>query len=128
MNKELTSYIITLGMAASVLIGLDIAIHYIKPEMHPFQFGSGIIVLMFLVYAFSFSYLLKIHAKEPKKFINAYMAFSGIRIMTLAILVVVIFVLAKAYMKEAAIILMASYLLFTIVEWKFSKNMLKGQD
>lgn len=127
MNKELSSYIITLGMAASVLIGLDIAIHYIMPEIHPFQFGSGIIVLMFLVYALSFSYLLKIHTKEPKKFINAYMAFSGIRIMTLAILVVVVFVLAKAYMKEVAIILMASYLLFTIVEWKFSKNMLKGQ-
>ena len=125
MNKELSSFIITLGMVASVLILADLGIHTFLPDVHPFAYGSLIIVLMFLVYLVSHIYLLKISEKEPKKFINAYMAFSGIKLMILAILIVVIFVAFKPFMKESAVIMMLTYILFTWVEWSFSKKLLK---
>lgn len=124
MNKELSSFIITLGMAASVLILADIGLNAFMPELHPFKYGSLIIVLMFLVYVVSHVFLLRISEKEPKKFINAYMAFSGIKLMVLAILIVIIFMAYKEYMKESAVIMILSYILFTWVEWSYSKKIL----
>lgn len=106
----------------------DGLLHYIKPELHPFRWGGLIIGAMLLLYLVSHAYARRIAQKEPKKFVTAFMAFSGIKLLVLALLVVLAFVLDKEHRKESAIIIISSYLVFTLIDWRFSKDFLRGAN
>lgn len=124
MNKELSSYIITLGMFASILILVDIGLNMMMPTLHPFKFGSILIVFMFLVYVLSHYLMLTISNKQPQNFINLYMGLTGARLMVLSMIILVVFMAFKENRIEAAITVGICYILFSVVEWRFTKGLI----
>lgn len=128
MKNSAMPFIRTISIAASLLIAADLGLHYLKPELHPFQWGGPIIAGMLLLYIIAHLYARQLAAREPKKFVTAFMAFSGLKLLVLALLTVMVFLLDREHMKESAVIIMVSYLVFTLIDWRYSRAFMRGDN
>lgn len=128
MKNSIVPFIRSISLAAIVLIGADALLRYLKPDLHPFRWGGIIVAGMLLLFILAHAYARQLAKKEPKKFVTAYMGFSGLKLLVLALLVVLVFLLDKEHMKESAVIIMLSYLVFTVIDWRFSKAFMRGEN
>jgi len=115
MKKNFINFI----SVALVITGLLVTADGMAKKMwdkYNLQSGMAVVLLFLFLYALLHWYLLKIGSREPKKFVNAFMAVVGIKMLVL-LGFLGIFVYTRPQEKIAFLVLfLAAYMLHTINE------------
>ncbi len=92
------------------------------------RLGFPVILLFLFLYTFIHWYLLKIAEKEPKKFVNAFMGFTGLKMLALlTFLGVFIYTRPEEKISFMAVFL-AAYVLHTVNEIFWAGRFVKSAD
>jgi hypothetical protein len=97
-------------------------------EQYTFQSGLPLILIFLFLYTLFHWYLLKMGSKEPKKFVNGFMAFSGIKLLILLGILSAFVYTHKEQKIPFLVLFMSAYFLHTANEIFWANRFVKKQN
>lgn len=127
MKKNFTSFLsVALVITGLLILGDGLAKRNIAE--YNLQFGAAIVLIFFFIYIVIHRALLKIGEKEPKKFVNSFMAMMGFKM-----LILLSFLLAFVYLRPEQkisflMLFLASYALHTANEVYWASKFMRTKN